>query len=317
MSDKSRKVVILGAGHVGSHVGMSLMCQGIADKIIYIDTDEAKAYAQALDLNDATGSVGKRVEIRTGDYSDCTDADVVVCAIGSEPVPGKKRLDMFDETLQMAKTIVGPLKESGFNGILVSISNPADIIADFIRKRVGLPKNKVFSTGTALDSNRLRRVLYEKTGIDRNSIQAFCMGEHGDSSMVAFSRVYMGGRSLMELMKENPDTLGKIDFDEIIEEVHTSGFKIVSGKHSTEFGIGLVCCEIIKAVFCDQKKIMAVSPLLDGEYDQHGVHAGVPCVIGKDGIEKIIEMPLLPNEKAAFNHSCDVIRGYIKKADNM
>jgi len=317
MSDKTRKVVILGAGHVGSHVGMSLICHEVADKIIYIDTNEEKAYSQALDLNDCTGSAGRRIEVRTGDYSDCADADIIVCAIGSEPVPGKKRLQMFDETIQMAKTVVGPIKESGFNGILISISNPADIIADFIRKRTGLAKNHVFSTGTALDSNRLRRVLWEKTGVDRNSIQAFCMGEHGDSSMAPFSRVYLGGRSLFELMSENPDTLGKLDLDEIIDEVHTSGFRIVKGKHSTEFGIGLVCCEIIKAILCDQKKIMAVSAFLDGEYGQSGVHAGVPCVLGKDGIEKIIEIPMLPNEKEAFGRSCGVIRSYIEKADKM
>lgn len=315
MTVKPRKVVIIGAGHVGSHVGSSLILREVADEIIYIDIDKNKAAAHALDQYDSISAMSLNTMVRVGDYSDCADADIVVMSVGLQPVPGKTRLEMFDDTMEILQDVVPKLKNSGFNGIIVSISNPADIIADYIRKRLDLPENHVFSTGTTLDSCRLKRVLSEKTGYNRNSIQAYCMGEHGDSSMVPFSHVYFGGKSFDDMVKENPDTLGKISKDEIIGEVRQGGFDIVNGKSCTEFGIGLAACEIVRAVLRDEKRVMPVSVLLNGQYGQTGVSAGVPCVIGKDGVEEIIEISLTPEEKAAFDHSCDVIKSYIEKAD--
>lgn len=315
MGIKTRKVVIIGAGYVGSHVASSLMLRSIADEIVLIDIDEKKAYAHALDIYDAVSSIEENIVVRTGDYSDCTDADVVVMSVGHYPVPGKTRLEMFDETLAMVQDVVPKLKSSGFNGIVVSISNPADIIADYIRKRLGLPENHVFSTGTSLDSSRLKRVLADASGYNRNSIQAFCMGEHGDSSMVPFSHVYFGGKSFDTMQKEYPDTIGKIEKDNVMNLVRKGGFDIVNGKSRTEFGIGLAACQIIKAILRDEKRIMPVSVALHGQYGWEGVSAGVPCVIGKDGVEEIIEISLAPDEKALFDHSCEVIKGYIEKAD--
>ena len=158
------------------------MMQGLATEIVYIDIDKNKAAMQALDLDDMASNLDRDFTVRAGDYCDCADAHIVVMAAGKSRLPGQTRLDMFDDSIKMMNTIVGPLKESGFHGILISISNPADIIADFLRKRLGLPRNQVFSTGTSLDSARLRRMLSEITGVSRHSIQAYCMGEHGDSS---------------------------------------------------------------------------------------------------------------------------------------
>ena len=315
MGIKPRKVVIIGAGHVGSHVGSSLMMMNVVDELVFIDIDEKKAQAHALDLYDSVSSLNENISVKVGGYEECADADVVVISAGTQPVPGKKRLQMFDDTMEVLQDIIPKLKNSGFNGIVVSISNPADIIADHIRKRLGLPDNHVFSTGTSLDSSRLKRVLSEKTGYNRNSIQAFCMGEHGDSSMVPFSHVYFGGKSYDDMCKENPDTLGSISKEDIMEEVRRGGFKIVNGKSCTEFGIGLAACKIVKAILRDEKLVMPVSALLKGQYGHTGISAGVPCVIGKDGIEEIIEISLTPEEQALFDHSCDVISQYIEKAD--
>ena len=142
------------------------------------------------------------------------------------------------------------------------------------------------------------------------------MGEHGDSSMVPFSHVSFGGKSFEDMKNDFPDTFGKMDTQEIMACVRQGGFDIVNGKSCTEFGIGLAACEIVKAVLRDEKRVMPVSALLNGQYGQYGVSAGVPCVIGKDGVEEIIEISLTPEEKALFDHSCGVIRGYIEKADN-
>lgn len=314
---KERKIVIIGAGHVGIHCGMSLMLLNEVDELVYIDIKEEKARMEALDQNDASSNMANRVRVRAGTYADCADAHIVVMAAGMSRKPGQTRLDMFDSSIEIMNSIVGPLKDSGFHGILISISNPADIVADFLRKRLGLPKAQVFSTGTSLDSARLRRILSEILGVDRRSIQAYCMGEHGDSQMVPASHIFVGGVPILDYAAGRPELLQKLDFDDICRQDCEAGFHIVEGKGCTEFGIGLVCADIVKAVLGDEKRILPVSALLEGEYGQTGIHAGVPAVIGKGGVEHVLEISLTPEEKKKFEHSCSVIRSFVERADKM
>lgn len=310
-----RKIVIIGAGHVGSQCGFALLLRGEADELVFIDIDRKKAVCQALDLADATAWLSHRTVVRTGDYSDCRDADIVVLAIGVPRKPGQTRLDLFDDSLEAARSVVEGLSRSGFDGIFISITNPAEIVCDFIRKRLSIPKNKIFSTGTALDTARLRQVLSAELGIAPSSIQAFVLGEHGDSQMVPLSHVTVGGAALPALMRKKPDTFGKLDLQRILATVRQKGTDIIEGKGATEFGIGCTLSEIVSAIFHDRRSILPVSPLLEGEYGQYGIHAGVPCVIGKNGVEEIVELSLAPEEKALFDRSCDIIRSFIQKAD--
>lgn len=314
---KQRKVVIIGAGHVGSHCGLSLALQGVADEIVLLDIDQEKARMQALDIDDASQFTPHRVRVRAGSYQDCGDAQAVVMAAGKSRLPGQTRLDMFEDSIRIMQSIVGPLKASGFHGIVVSISNPADIIADFLRKQLGLPKNRVFSTGTSLDSARLRRILSGILQVDRRSIQAYSMGEHGDSQIIPVSHIQVGGVPIREWMDADPSVTAKLDFDAICKQNCESGFHIVEGKGCTEFGIGVICSDILKAIFDDEKRILPVSTLLEGEYGQSGVHVGVPALIGADGVEHIYEIALTPEEKTKFDRSCGVVRGFIEKADAM
>ena len=148
--------------------------------------------------------------------------------------------------------------------------------------------------------------------LDRNSIQAFVMGEHGDSQMIPFSAVHIAGKPLLQWMQDEPERYGSLDLSQIETETANAGHEVIEGKGSTEFGIGIALSEIVQSIFHDSKKVLPASPLLEGEYGQHGVHAGVPCVIGKAGIEKIIEIPLTDREQEKFDHSCDVIRTFIQ-----
>lgn len=314
---QTRKIVIIGAGHVGTHCALSLMLQQEVDELVFIDIAEEKARMQALDLDDASSNLPHRVRVRAGDYADCADAQIIIMAAGKSRLPGQTRLDMFDDSIAIMNSIVGPLKNSGFDGILISISNPADIVADFLRKRLDLPKNQVFSTGTSLDSARLRRILSEILGIDRHSIQAFSMGEHGDSQMVPASHITICGSPLSLYAAEHPQLANKLDTLYLSEQVREAGMQVVRGKNCTEFGIGMACCDIVKAIFRDEQRILPVSTLLEGEYGQRGIHAGVPAIIGKNGVERILELPLTPDEQSLFVHSCDVIRGFSERADQM
>ncbi|WOC32707.1 MULTISPECIES: L-lactate dehydrogenase [Caproicibacterium] len=314
---QKRKIVIIGAGHVGSHCGYSIMLRNGADELVYLDTDTEKARMQAQDQDDASSLLAHRVRVRAGTYADCADAQIVVMAAGVSRQPGQTRLDMFDSSIAIMNRIVVPLKASGFNGILISISNPADIVADFLRKRLDLPKAQVFSTGTSLDSARLRRILSEILGVDRRSIQAYSMGEHGDSQMIPASHIFVGGVPIRDYAAAQPELLQKLDFGAICRQDCASGCDIVDGKGCTEFGIGMVCADLVQAIFNDERRILPVSTLLEGEYGQTGVHAGVPAVIGKNGVEQILEIDLTPEEQKAFAHSCDVIRGFLARADQL
>ncbi len=306
MSYQKRKIAIIGAGHVGSHAGYSLISQGLVEEIVYIDIDQKKAIAQALDLSDATKYLPSKTSVYAGDYSDITDAQLLIVAAG--PLPdiskGQTRMDTLRQTITIMKEVTESIRMSGFAGIILNISNPADVITHYIQHQLNWPAKRILSTSTTLDSARLCRALAEATGIDQKSICAYALGEHGESQMVAWSAVTLGGKPLAQLQKERPDTYGKLDLEAIANEGKAGGWKILGGKGSTEFGIGASIAEVVRAIFHDENRILPVSVLLDGEYGQHDVYASVPAVLNKDGIADIIELNLTSEEQEKFDASC-------------
>ncbi len=298
-----RKIVIIGAGHVGSHCGYALAHAGVCEEIVLVDIDREKARAQALDIADSVSFCERETLVRGGNYADCADASIVVIAIGEPRKPGQTRLDLLGSSARMAEELLGQLKPYSIPGIVITITNPVDIVSDLIRKGLGLEKNRAFGTGTLLDTARLIRVLSEKTGVARGNISAFSMGEHGDSSMIPFSAVTIGGL---------PFDSYSLSKEQVLEETRQSGMVIIDGKKSTEFGIGRTLTEMAACILRDEKKIMPASVLLEGEYGQEGLHCGVPCLIGKNGIERIVELPLSEKEKEMFDHSCEIIRKHIQ-----
>ncbi|NTW72071.1 MAG: L-lactate dehydrogenase [Eubacteriaceae bacterium] len=315
--NSNRRIVIIGAGHVGSHCGFSLFARGDVEEIIFIDINEEKAAAQAADIADSGCFMPHPAIVRAGNYEDCKNADIVVLAAGVPRKPGQTRLDTMGDSIRVMKEIVEPLKNSGFEGIMICISNPADVIADYMRRHTGWSKNRVFGTGTSLDTARLRRVVQEETGVDARSIQCYSMGEHGDSSMIPFTHLFIGGKPLTELMKEKPETYGTLNLDKVLSRTRMIGMDIINGKGATEFGIGMVLSDMVKAILYDERRILPVSALLEGEYGQRGLHTGVPAVLGKNGIQEIIELHLSDREHVLFADSCDVIRKHIALAEQL
>lgn len=312
---KTRKVVIVGAGHVGSHVALNLVQSGEADEIALIDIIPGKAAGQALDLDDAVSGAlcGQDTVVREGTYEDLDDADILVMAFGRSRRPGETRLDMFADSIRMADEVIGHLKTVDFKGIMISISNPADIICEHIRRRMGWDPHRCFCTGTSLETYRLLRVLARETGFRRSSISGFCMGEHGNSSFVVWSRIFIQGIPFLQMREENPE-LKKLDLEDLQTQVKKAGDFEVDNKGCTEFGIANVAGMLISAIFHDQKLVWPCSTALNGEYGQKDVAAGVPCVIGKNGVEQILEMELTPEENEKFAKSCDILRGFLEKA---
>ena len=304
MSISNRKVVIVGAGHVGSHVGYALISQSLADEIVYIDSDRAKAVAQALDLTDATNYLPVRTKVTAGDYSDAADAQIMIIAAGPLPSGNQTRMDTLGQTIEILKEVTASIKKSGFDGIIVNISNPADVITHYIQHMLNWAPERIFSTSTTLDSARLRRAIAQETGIDQKSITAYALGEHGESQMVAWSAVTIAGKPLSQWRDEYPDTFGKLDLDALADAGREGGWTILRGKGCTEFGIGASAAEVVRAIFYNENRVLSVSVLLDGQYGQHDVYASVPAIVGRDGIAHIIELHLTPDEQEKFDVSC-------------
>jgi L-lactate dehydrogenase len=315
MTIQNRKVIIVGAGHVGSHAAYALISQGIVDEIVFIDTDDAKAKAQALDLYDATVYLSRRVIVRAGDYSDAADAQALIVAAGRLPdmSKGETRMDTLKVSVEVIKDVVVNIRKSSFSGIILSITNPADVIAHYIQQKTGFPAQRVFSTSTTLDSSRLRRAFSDEAGrlgidIDQKSVHAYVLGEHGESQVAALSSAFIGGKSLSELQKEQPETWGALDLAVIAEKARAGGWDILGGKGSTEFGIGAAIAEVSRAIFGNENRVLPVSTLLIGQYGEHDVYASVPAIVNREGVREVLELPLNDAEKLGFAASCAAMR---------
>ncbi|MEI0485364.1 L-lactate dehydrogenase [Brachyspira intermedia] len=313
---KRRKAVLIGAGHVGSHAGYALAAQGLVEEIIYIDIDEKKAFSQALDIFDATVYLPHRVEVKSGTYKDIDDADIMVVCAGPLPNINQTRMDTLGATIEVMKDVTSKIKNTKFSGIIINISNPADVITHYLQNKLNYDPKRIISTSTTLDSARLRRAISEAINVDQKSIYAYALGEHGESQMVPWSTVTIAGKPLFELMKEK-DKYSKLDLKELAYKGRRGGWDVLEGKGSTEFGIGTALAEVARAVLCDEHRVLPVSVYLNGEYGQNDVYASVPAVLGRNGVEEIIELKMNDEEKKLFDESCSVMKKNYELALNM
>lgn len=312
-----RKIGIIGAGHVGSHGGYALISQGLAEEIVYIDIDEKKAAAQALDLQDSSTYLGRAVHVKAGTYEDIKDAGILIVAAGPLPDMAAGQTDRqqtLGATVEILKDIVPKIKASGFNGIIVNISNPADVVTHYLQEKLGWDKKRILSTSTTLDSSRVRRAISEETGYSQKSIQAYALGEHGESQFVPWSAVTVAGKPLLELIKEQPERFGKLDLDAIAARAKQAGWIILGGKGSTEFGIGASIANVVQAIFGNEDRILPVSTLLQGEYGQQNVFASVPCRLNQNGVAEVIQLQLTADEQEKFNASCQSMNANYQRA---
>lgn len=300
------KVVILGAGHVGSHVASALAAGGICDEIVLVDKIPGKAAAQADDIADSLSFSSQIPVVREGSYADCADADITVCAIGKPRQPGQTRLDLLSDSVRMIHELALQLHLTPPRGLVISITNPCDIIADCLRRALGMDPSRCFGTGTLLDTARLIRILSEQTHFPRADIQAVALGEHGDSSMIPYSSLRFRG-------KKAEETPG-FDAENALQRTHQTGMDIINGKGSTEFGIGAAAAHLIRTILTDTDRVLPLSVTLQGEYGVKGIACGVPCRIGRNGIRQVVELPLTEQERRAFNASVDVLRRYTELA---
>ncbi len=313
MKITTRKVAIVGCGLVGSTTAFSLVTQGVCDEVMMIDINEERAIGEMLDLRDSIEYLNRNVKVTTGSYDKCGDMDIIIITAGAPPKPGQSRLDTLELSANICKSIVEPVMKSGFDGIFIVISNPVDMIAHYVYKLSGLPKNQVIGTGTAIDSARLQNYIAQLVEVDPRSVHAYSMGEHGDSQMVPWSTVTVGGKPFYDVIADNKELVGDVDLDELVYKTTQKGWEILNRKGTTYYGIATACVGIIKAILNDENRIIPVSTLLEGEYGEENVYAGVPTVLNRSGAYDVLEIHMTPGELARFKESAKLIREYTGK----
>ncbi|MBB6625652.1 L-lactate dehydrogenase [Clostridium gasigenes] len=313
MSLKARKVAIIGTGLVGSSTAFSLITQGVCEEILMIDLNKEKALGEVMDLNHCIEYLNRNTKVRVGSYEECEDVDIVVITAGAPPKPGQTRLDTLDLSVKIAESIVNPIMNSGFKGHFIIISNPVDIIAYHVYKISGLPKNNIIGTGTSVDSARLKNFIGELLNVDPRSVQAYSMGEHGDSQMVPWSHVYVGGKPFYKVIEDNKDRVGDVNLDKLVLDTAKAGWEVYNRKGTTYYAIATSTVAIIKAILNDENKIIPVSTLLDGEYGEKNVFSGVPAVLNATGVKEVVEIDMNEEELTKFKASNKIIREYINR----
>ena len=313
MSLIGRKVAIVGTGLVGSSTAFSLITQGVCEEILMIDINPEKARGEVMDLNHCIEYLNRNTKVRVGSYDECGDVDIIVITAGAPPKAGQTRIDTLQISANIVESIVNPIMNSGFKGHFIIISNPVDMIAYHVYKLSGLPKNNIIGTGTSVDSARLKNFIGELLNVDPRCVQAYSMGEHGDSQMIPWSHVYVGGKPFKKVIVDNKDRVGNIDLDKLVVDTAKAGWEVYNRKGTTYYGIATAAVAIIKAILNDENKIMPVSTLLEGEYGEENLFTGVPVVLNSSGVKEVVEIEMTEEELMKFRKSNKFIKECIKK----
>ncbi|PNZ99944.1 L-lactate dehydrogenase [Staphylococcus massiliensis CCUG 55927] len=305
-SQKSKKVVLVGNGAVGSSYAFAMVNQGVADEFVIIDLNKEKVLGDVMDLNHGAPYGMSPVKVKAGDYKDCQDADLVVICAGVAQKPGETRLQLVEKNTKIFKSIVSEIMASGFDGIFLIATNPVDVLSYVTLKTSGLPKERVIGSGTILDTARFKYLLSETFNVSPSSIHAQIIGEHGDSELPVWSNANIAGQPLYDILKKDPEKSQLID--EIFVKTRDAAYDIIKAKGATYYGVAMGLMHITKAILRNQNHVLTVSSYLEGEYGEEDVYVGVPAVVNKNGARNIIEVPLNEKETEQFNHSVSVLK---------
>jgi L-lactate dehydrogenase len=309
---KSRKVVIVGSGAVGSGFAFALAQSGIAEEIVLVDVNADLAKGQALDL--AHGApFYPPVAIHAAEAPEAyrRAAIVVVTAGKAQAGPNQSRLELMQINAKIVTSIVADIQAVNPDAIVLIATNPVDILTHIARLRTNWPRGRILGSGTVLDSARFRWLLAEHCGVSPKNVHASILGEHGDSEFAAWSLVHVGGLP----MDDYCSVCRKCDFihrrPQILEQVRRSAYHIIGYKGSTSFGVAMALTHIVRAILRNERHVMTVSAPLEGEYGLTDVTLGIPCVVGANGIEEIIEARLLPEEMRELAHSAQILKDHL------
>ena len=309
-----RKVAIIGCGLVGSSIAFSLMQRGLFTEMVLLDVDGAKAEGEAMDLSHGLPYIAS-MDIRAGTYDDIGDCALVVITAGVNQKQGETRLDLIGKNVAILKNIIPQITSRGFEGILLIVSNPVDVLTYAAYRISGYPKRRVIGSGTVLDTARLKYLLGERLRVDSRSVHAFIIGEHGDSELAVWSGANVSGVDLPAFFQLQGQKDAQTALQEIYEGVRDSAYEIIARKGATYYGIAMAVARIADSIVKDERAVLPVSVLLEGQYDLQGLCLSIPSIIGRNGLEQVLEIPLDQGERRALECSAQQLQQVIREME--
>ena len=311
MEVQDRKVGIIGCGFVGSSTAFALMQSGLFSEMVLNDVDTERAEGEALDISHGL-PFAKPMKIYAGGYDDMMDCSIIVITAGAGQKPGETRLDLVKKNVGIFKGIIPEIAKRKYEGILLIVANPVDILTYAAIKLSGFPENRVFGSGTVLDTARLKYLLGEHLSIDNRSVHAFIIGEHGDSEIAAWSSANVSGIPLNDFCELRGHIEHDASMQRIAEDVKNSAYEIIKKKKATYYGIAMSVRRICEAIIRDEKSILPVSSMQHGEFGISGVSLSIPAIVGRQGVERVVPIDLSPEEKKELIASADTLKKVIK-----
>ncbi|MBG9988339.1 L-lactate dehydrogenase [Aerococcaceae bacterium DSM 111176] len=309
---KHDKIILIGDGAVGSSFAYATVLLGIGEELGIIDLNKDKTIGDALDLEDALAYTSPK-KIYSAEYSDCSDADIIVITAGAAQKPGETRLDLVHKNLRIFKSMVDQVMATGFNGIFLVATNPVDILAYATWKFSGLPSAQVIGSGTSLDSARFRQKISEFVNVDPRNVHAYILGEHGDTEFAVWSHANVGGLQIYDWVKQH----SQVDEEALINaffEVRDKAYTIIEKKGATFYGIGAALARITRAILRDEQSILPVSVYLNGEYGVEDVYISTPTILNSNGVRDKIELQLNDAELEKMRLSAQQLKDVIDEA---
>ena len=302
-----RKVAMIGCGFVGAASAFTLMQSRLFSEMVLIDANEEKAEGEALDIAHGIPFAGQ-MNIYSGTYDDIVDAGLVIISAGANQKPDETRLDLVHKNVEIFKSIIPEITKRDYKGILLIVTNPVDILTYVTAKLSGLPENRVLGSGTVLDTARLKYEIGDKLSIDSRSIHAFIVGEHGDSEIAAWSCANVSGIPIAEFCEmrglRNPEATMR----EIAHTVKNSAYSIIAKKHATYYGIAMSVRRICEAIVRNERSILPVSTMMNGEYGIEDIALSMPVIVGENGIENHVPLSLGYYERERLLESSEALR---------
>ena len=302
MLQKKRKIAILGTGNVGATIAYSLTLSGLCSEIVLVDVNKIKAEGEALDISQCAACVPS-VKIWCGEYADVAGSDIIIVTFVIGRKPDQTRLDLAKVNIGILQSVMPEVAKIAPEALYVIVSNPVDVLTYATIKCTGLPENRVIGTGTLLDSNRLIKFVADYCNVDAHNVTAYVLGEHGDACMSPWSLCTVAGLPIKDYAKnylgvEESELFAECE--KIYNEMVKSGSTVIKAKGATFYAIAASVMKLIRALLADTHSLLPLSAMMHGEYGANDLCMGVPCIVGGNGLEKVVALPLTKEEKAIF-----------------
>jgi L-lactate dehydrogenase len=307
----TRKLAIVGAGSVGATIAYACLLRGVAPRVALFDVNRKKVDAEALDLNHGLQFVPPAQLDASDDVEVCAGANVVVITAGAKQKPGQSRMDLAGANAAICRELVPRLVKVAPDSIVLLVTNPVDVITYITLKLSGFPQQRVFGSGTVLDSSRFRHLIARRCNVAVANVHAYIAGEHGESELPLWSSASIGAIPLKDWAVPQHGKLTVRDRAEIFQNVKDAARQIIEGKGATNYAIGLATARILEAILRDENRILPVSSLLTGYRGISDVCLSVPSIVNAKGVEQPLPIPMNENEEAGLRNSADTIRATI------